>query len=87
MEPVEGVADDDELEAVRLCGQILGADGDRMDVGRGDGARLRADRLGHVGFGVHAPYVREPAAQREGELAGAACQIEQTPAARRGCPA
>lgn len=77
---MKGVADDDQLEATRLGIQIFGTGGDRPDVGCADGVCLGADHFGHSRFGVHGPNVREPVAQGEGELAGAAGQIQQASA-------
>jgi hypothetical protein len=55
---------------------------DRPDIPRANGGRLGPDHLRHVRFGVHGPHLAEPAAQREGELAGPAGQIQQAPALR-----
>ncbi len=79
VEPVERVAGDGQLEVLRLGAEGLGARDDRPDLPRPLRGRLGPDQFHHVRFLVHGPHLGEPPAQREGELAGPAGQVEQAP--------
>ena len=53
---------------------------------RSPGGRLGADQLHHVRFLIYGPHLRKPPAQREGELAGPAGQVQQAAALRYSGP-
>ena len=82
VEPVERITDHRQLDAIRLSAKGLYTRHDRPDIPRTHGGRLGPDHFHHVRFGVHRPHLAEPPAQREGELAGPAGQIEQAPVPR-----
>jgi hypothetical protein len=77
IQPVEGIADRDQLDAAGLGPEVLGAAAHSADVPRAGSFGLGLPDVEHPLFLVDSSHVAEVPMQTDRQLAGAACEIEQ----------